>query len=103
MGTASISPSFLRPLPGKFPGRGTCQALGLSRESKTSDTKEVKIRVKGEVITLQNFLSRLQEEKGATAVEYALLAGLIAAVVVGTVAFIGPALVPMFTAVLPGL
>ena len=52
---------------------------------------------------LQNLLERLQEVKGATAVEYALLAALIGAVIVGTVSLIGPALVPMFTAVLPGL
>jgi pilus assembly protein Flp/PilA len=65
--------------------------------------KSKKMRVKGEVIMLQNFLDCLQEEKGATAVEYALLAGLIAAVIVGTVTLIGPALGRMFTAVLPGL
>ena len=59
--------------------------------------------VKGEAIMLLNFLGRLKEEKGATAVEYALLAVLIAAVIAGTVAFIGPALVPGFTAVIAGL
>jgi pilus assembly protein Flp/PilA len=61
------------------------------------------MRVEGKVIMLPNFLDRLQEEKGATAVEYALLAGLIAAVIIGTVALIGPALVPMFTGVTAGL
>jgi Flp pilus assembly pilin Flp len=59
--------------------------------------------LKSEAIMLQNFFRRLKEEKGATAVEYALLAALIAGVIAGTVALIGPALVPGFTAVIAGL
>jgi pilus assembly protein Flp/PilA len=59
--------------------------------------------VKGEAIMLPNVLGHLKEEKGATAVEYALLAGLIAGVIAGVVALIGPALVPGFTAVSGGL
>ena len=59
--------------------------------------------IKGEAIMLQNFLGRLQEEKGATAVEYALVAALITGVIAGTVALIGPALVPGYTAVIAGL
>jgi Flp pilus assembly pilin Flp len=59
--------------------------------------------LKSEAIILQNLLRHLQEEKGATAVEYALLAALIAGVVAGTVALIGPALVPGFTAVIAAL
>lgn len=42
-------------------------------------------------------------ERGATAVEYALLASLVAAVIAGTVALIGPALLPGFEAVIDGL
>ena len=59
--------------------------------------------IKSEAIMLQNSLGPLQEEKGATAVEYALLAALIAGVIAGTVALIGPALVPGFIAVIDGL
>jgi Flp pilus assembly pilin Flp len=59
--------------------------------------------LKSEAIMLQNFLGRLKEEKGATAVEYAMLAALIAGVIAGTAALIGPALVPGFTAVIAGL
>jgi Flp pilus assembly pilin Flp len=58
---------------------------------------------KSETIMLQNFLDHLNEEKGATAVEYALLAVLIATVIASAVALIGPALVPGFTAVIAGL
>jgi Flp pilus assembly pilin Flp len=58
---------------------------------------------KNETPMLQNPIGRLKEEKGATAVEYALLAVLITGVIAGTVALIGPALVPGFTAVIAGL
>jgi len=40
-----------------------------------------------------------RRDRGATAVEYALLASLIAAVIAATVVLIGPALVPGFDAV----
>jgi Flp pilus assembly pilin Flp len=56
-----------------------------------------------EAIIRQNFFGHLKEEKGATAVEYALLAALIAGAIAGAVALIGPALVPGFTAVIAGL
>jgi pilus assembly protein Flp/PilA len=59
--------------------------------------------VENNEVMVRNLLGRLNEEKGATAVEYALLAVLIAAVIAGTVALIGPALVPGFTAVIAGL
>jgi Flp pilus assembly pilin Flp len=58
---------------------------------------------KSEALMLRNFLWHLQEEKGATAVEYALVASLIAGVIAGTVAFIGPALLPGFATVIAGL
>jgi pilus assembly protein Flp/PilA len=49
---------------------------------------------------------RLQnEEKGATAVEYGLMVGLIAAVIIGTVVILGKqldGLFKMITAALPG-
>jgi pilus assembly protein Flp/PilA len=65
----------------------------------TLTPKNKRMTVKGEEIMLPNFLGHLKEEKGATAVEYALLAALIAGVIVGAVALIGSALVPGFTTV----
>jgi pilus assembly protein Flp/PilA len=50
--------------------------------------------------TMKHFV---KEEEGATAVEYALMAGLIAAVIATTVAPIGATLFTIFTYVLPGL
>ena len=44
----------------------------------------------------------MKEEEGATAVEYALMAGLIAAVIATAVVPIGVTLSSFFTAVLPG-
>jgi pilus assembly protein Flp/PilA len=43
-----------------------------------------------------------KDETGATAVEYALMAGSIAAVIAAAVALIGAALSSIFTDVLPG-
>jgi pilus assembly protein Flp/PilA len=53
------------------------------------------------VIVLMSFAKdRLQrEEKGATAVEYGLMVGLIAAVIVGTVLLLGGQLDDLFTKV----
>jgi pilus assembly protein Flp/PilA len=53
------------------------------------------------LITLVSFAKdRLQrEEKGATAVEYGLMVGLIAAVIVGTVLLLGGQLDDLFTKV----
>jgi pilus assembly protein Flp/PilA len=53
------------------------------------------------LITLVSFAKeRLQrEEKGATAVEYGLMVGLIAAVIVGTVLILGGQLDDLFTKV----
>jgi Flp pilus assembly pilin Flp len=65
--------------------------------------KNKKTTAKSEAIMLQNFFGRLKEEKGATAVEYALLTALITTVIASTVALIGPALVPGFTAVVAEL
>lgn len=48
-------------------------------------------------------IARGSKEAGATAVEYAIVASLIAGVIVATVALIGPALVPGFQAVIDGL
>ena len=59
--------------------------------------------VENNEVMVRNLLGHLNEEKGATAVEYAWLAALIATVIAGTVALIGPALVPGFTAVIAGL
>jgi Flp pilus assembly pilin Flp len=46
---------------------------------------------------------RGNDESGATAVEYALVAALITGVIAATVSLIGPALVPGFQAVINGL
>jgi pilus assembly protein Flp/PilA len=58
-------------------------------------------------VTLQSLAmvtrDRIREEKGATAVEYGLMVGLIAAVIVGLVATLGTELAGMFTAVLEAL
>ncbi|MFI7580518.1 Flp family type IVb pilin [Kocuria kalidii] len=60
------------------------------------------------LITLQSFFvdtaDRLKgEQKGATAVEYGLLVGLIAVVIIGAVTLIGPELKDMFNSVVSGL
>jgi len=39
----------------------------------------------------------LKEERGATAIEYAMMASLIAAVVAATVSMIGGQLIPLYT------
>lgn len=50
------------------------------------------------------FLAKLRRnEKGATAIEYGLIAALIAVVCIGTWTSIGPALNAKFQAVLAGL
>ena len=46
--------------------------------------------------TLKN---RLQEEKGATAVEYGIMVGLIAVVIIAVVVVLGPQLAGMFESV----
>jgi pilus assembly protein Flp/PilA len=58
------------------------------------------------VVLLSLVKDRLQnEEKGATAVEYGLMVGLIAAVIIGTVVILGRQLDGLFTMItdaLPG-
>jgi pilus assembly protein Flp/PilA len=50
-------------------------------------------------VTLQIYLARLlrRDDRGATAVEYALMAALIAAVIVAAVAAVGARVTTMFT------
>jgi pilus assembly protein Flp/PilA len=43
--------------------------------------------------------ARLREEKGATAVEYGLMVGLIAAVIIATVVLLGAKLNTLFTSI----
>jgi pilus assembly protein Flp/PilA len=43
--------------------------------------------------------TRLREEKGATAVEYGLMVGLIAAVIIATVVLLGAKLNTLFTSI----
>jgi pilus assembly protein Flp/PilA len=58
-------------------------------------------------VTLQTLAmvtrDRIREEKGATAVEYGLMVGLIAAVIVGLVATLGGQLADMFEEVTEAL
>jgi pilus assembly protein Flp/PilA len=53
----------------------------------------------GVFVTLQNYLALLlrRDDRGATAVEYALMAALIAAVIVAAVAVVGARVTTMFT------
>ncbi|MGJ9426451.1 Flp family type IVb pilin [Nesterenkonia halotolerans] len=54
------------------------------------------------VATLQSFMADRFEDrkdKGATAVEYGLLVGLIAVVIIGTVSLLGPQLNALFETV----
>jgi pilus assembly protein Flp/PilA len=48
---------------------------------------------------INQFVSFMQEEEGATAIEYGLLAALIAAVIVGTVGTLGGTVNTAFTTV----
>ena len=56
-------------------------------------------RVLSAVTTLQNLLAAVlcREDRGGTAVEYGLLAALIAAVIAGVVAVLGTKVLTMFT------
>ncbi|MDB5572351.1 MAG: Flp/Fap pilin component [Hyphomicrobiales bacterium] len=45
------------------------------------------------------FLSFLQDDSGATAIEYGLIAGLISVVIIGAVTLIGTNLTTKFTAI----
>ena len=47
--------------------------------------------------------TRLREEKGATAVEYGLMVGLIAAVIIATVVLLGAKLNTLFTSITTAL
>ena len=53
---------------------------------------------------MSNLFSRfVRDESGATAIEYGLIAALIAVVIIGTLTLIGPALDLKFQEVLAGL
>ena len=52
---------------------------------------------------VQDRVERVKEEKGATAVEYGLLVGLIAVAIVGTLILLGPRLDALFQRVLNAL
>ncbi|MHB8115957.1 MAG: Flp family type IVb pilin [Acidithiobacillus ferrivorans] len=54
--------------------------------------------------TLKNAVARfVREEEGVTAIEYGLIAGLIAVVIIGTVTTVGTDLKKVFTSVITGL
>jgi Flp pilus assembly pilin Flp len=50
---------------------------------------------------MQRAYSRIISDEGATAIEYAIMAGFIAAVIVGTVYVLGQATVGLFQSVPP--
>ena len=52
---------------------------------------------------VQDRVERVKDEKGATAVEYGLLVGLIAVAIVGTLILLGPRLDALFQRVLNAL
>jgi len=52
---------------------------------------------------MQSFLKFLREESGATAIEYGLIAALIAVVIIGAVTAVGTSLSTTFTSVSTGL
>ncbi len=52
---------------------------------------------------MQSFLKFLNEESGATAIEYGLIAALIAVVIIGAVTAVGTSLSTTFTSVSTGL
>lgn len=56
-------------------------------------------------VTLQSFLTsaKKRDERGATAVEYGLLVGLIAVAIIATLLLLGPELKELFDKVLAGL
>ena len=74
-------------------------ANGLRRLPGHTDRKPL-INHNDSVEAMNHFV---KEEEGATAVEYALMAGLIAAVIASAVIPIGVTLSSIFTSVLPGL
>ncbi len=49
------------------------------------------------------FAGFVRDERGATAIEYALIAGLISIVIVGAVTAIGGSVNNLFASILPGL
>ena len=52
---------------------------------------------------MQTFLTFLNDESGATAIEYGLIAALIAVVIIGAVTAVGTSLSTTFTSVSTGL
>jgi len=52
---------------------------------------------------MQSFLTFFKDESGATAIEYGLIAALIAVVIIGAVTAVGTSLSTTFTSVSTGL
>ena len=52
---------------------------------------------------MNRLLSLIRDEKGATAIEYGLIAGLIAVVIIATVGFVGDDVEAVFTGISTGL
>ena len=52
---------------------------------------------------MQSFLKFINDESGATAIEYGLIAALIAVVIIGAVTAVGTSLSTTFTSVSTGL
>lgn len=68
---------------------------------------KINIKVRGGIIMLMNFInyisSKVREEKGQGMVEYALLVGLIAVVVIAVLVLLGPAIAAKFTEIINAL
>ena len=52
---------------------------------------------------MQNIMNFIRDEEGATAIEYGLIAALIAAIIIGTVTTIGTKILSAFSKVEAGL
>ena len=67
----------------------------------SADTKELRVMLG--VNQMSSFARFLKNESGATAIEYGLIAALIAVVIIGAVTAVGTSLSTTFTAVSAGL
>jgi len=56
-----------------------------------------------QIVKLQNTVTELRDERGATAVEYALMVMLIALVIIGAVTALGISLKPIFSSAASGI
>jgi pilus assembly protein Flp/PilA len=74
----------------------------------TSREMEVKTSDRKKGTTMLNYIVRVadvlrRDEKGATAIEYGLIAGLVSVVIIGTLITLGGDLLSVFTSIQTGL